>query len=93
VQPWPRYRLYGFGEGWPATPLAAPSLTELGSRETPPTTCPAWFAPWFALSIWDAQPQTNSSPAAAIVDSKILIMVVLLRLLRPDDVAGLDAFQ
>jgi hypothetical protein len=50
----------------------------LGNRETPPTVWPAWFAPWFALSTWEAQPQANSSPTAAIVEINILIMMILL---------------
>jgi hypothetical protein len=66
--------LYGFGEGWPATPCAAPSLNEFGNRETPPTPCPTWFAPLFALSDWEAQPQANSNPNAAIVEINILSM-------------------
>jgi hypothetical protein len=72
------YRPYGFAFGCPATPWAAPSLNELGTRLTPPTPWPTWFAPLLALSVVDAQPQANSSPTAAIVEINILIMTILL---------------
>jgi hypothetical protein len=39
----------------------------------------------------DAHPQANSSPTAAIVEMSILIMTILLELLSPDNVTGLDA--
>jgi hypothetical protein len=88
------YRPYGFGVGWPATPFAAPSVTELGKRMAPPATSPPCFAPWFALSICDAHPQANSSPTAAIVEISVRIMVILPKflLLSPDDVARFDVF-